>query len=268
MRYFDLAGRAIQTIAAALMLGLLGSAAVRAETPVPPCDVALDTARLEDPLARSLQKLNAGQPLVIVAIGSSSTAGAGASSPAASYPSRLEAELRAQYPKSSITVLNRGVNGEETAEMLKRFDSAVIANKPDLVLWQVGTNAVLRDQKISDNGASIREGLAKIRSIGADVVLIDPQYVPKVLAKPEVENMVAMIAATAKQENVDLFRRFEVMKRWSLVDHQSFDTFVSADGLHLNDWGYACMAKGLSLAIVDALRRPVQSATAMPHLLP
>jgi acyl-CoA thioesterase I len=43
---------------------------------------------------------------------------------------------------------------------------------------------------------------------------------------------------------------------------------VSADGLHLNDWSYACMAKGLSAAISEAAKRPVMSATAAPHLVP
>jgi hypothetical protein len=32
----------------------------------------------------------------------------------ASYPSRLEVELKASFPKQAITVLNRGVNGEES----------------------------------------------------------------------------------------------------------------------------------------------------------
>ena len=65
--------------------------------------------------------------------------------------------------------------------MLQRFDSAVIAAKPDLVLWQLGTNSVIRDHKLGDNGDLIRSGLAKIWTTGADVVLIDPQFAPKVM---------------------------------------------------------------------------------------
>ena len=233
-----------------------------AETPTPPCDAPLDLVRLTHPLARVSQKLVTQQPIVIVAIGSSSTWGAGASSPAANYPNRLEAELKAHFPNQSITVFNRGVGGEEVADMLKRFDTAVIAAKPDLVLWQLGTNSVIRDHKLTDHGAAIRDGLNKIRAIGADIVLIDPQFAPKVIAKPEAERMVELIAATAKLEDVDLFRRFDVMKRWREVDHMAFETFVSPDGLHMNDWSYACMAKGLGMAIAEAAQRPVMSATA------
>jgi lysophospholipase L1-like esterase len=165
-------------------------------------------------------------------------------------------------------MLNRGVGGEEVADMLGRFDTAVVAAKPDLVLWQLGTNSVIRGHRLAGHGALIRAGLAKIRATGADIVLIDPQFAPKVIVKPEAENMVALISATAKRENVDLFRRFEVMRHWREVDHLGFETFVSPDGLHMNDWSYACMAKGLGNAIAEAVHRPVMSATAAPQILP
>ena len=219
-------------------------------------------------MSRVAHKLLTKEPITIVAIGSSSTAGAGASSPAASYPSRLAIELKERFPNQPIIMINRGANGEEIGDMIKRFDSAVAADKPDLVLWQLGTNSVIRDHMFTDHGAAIRVGLDKIRAIGADVVLIDPQFAPKVIVKSEAEHMVELIATIAKLEDIDLFRRFDVMKRWHLVDNMAFETFVSADGLHLNDWSYACMAKGLGIAIAEAAQRPVMSATALSHLVP
>ena len=197
----------------------------------------------------------------IVAIGSSSTAGAGASSPAASYPSRLEAELTQHFLWHDITVLNRGVNGEEAPDMLARFDTSVIAEKPDLVIWQTGTNSVLRDRPLDPKATVLHEGLARLKAIRADVILVDPQYAPKVIAKPEAEGMVAQIAATAKEQSVDLFRRFALMKRWHQTDHMPFDAFVSPDGLHMNDWSYGCLAKWLGTAIVEAATRPTATAS-------
>lgn len=254
--------------AAALFAGLALALPVRAETSAPACDAPLDLIRLANPLSHVAKKISAGESITIVAIGSSSTAGAGASSSAATYPSRLAVELHTHFPKLSVTVLNRGVGGEEVPDMLRRFDSAVIAAKPDLVLWQLGTNSVIRGHKLTDHGTLIRSGLAKIRAVGADVVLIDPQYAPKVISKPDAERMVALISATAKRENVDLFRRFDVMRHWYDADHRSFDTFVSSDGLHMNDWSYACMAKGLSNAIAEAAQRPIMSATVSAHRVP
>jgi len=253
---------------AALVVGLALPLSALAETAAPPCNAPLDLVRMANPLSRVAQKLASNEPITIVAIGSSSTAGAGASTPAANYPNRLAVELKQHFPKSSIAVINRGANGEEIADMIKRFDAAVVAAKPDLVLWQLGTNSIIRDHMSTDHGVLIRAGLKKIRATGADVVLIDPQFAPKVTAKPEAAHMVELIAATAKQEDVDLFRRFDVMKHWVEVDHIALETFVAADGLHLNDWSYACMAKGLGLAIAEAAQRPVMSASSSSSLSP
>ncbi|MGA7163384.1 MAG: GDSL-type esterase/lipase family protein [Pseudolabrys sp.] len=258
--------RASAILAATLFAGLAFALPARADTSA--CATPLDLIRLANPLPHLAQKIAAGDAITIVAIGSSSTSGAGASSPAANYPSRLSVELQQHFPKSSFTMHNRGVNGEEIGDMLARFDSSVIAAKPDLVLWQLGTNAVIRGHQLGDHGLLIREGLAKIHAIGADVVLIDPQFAPKVIAKPDAESMVALISATAKQADVDLFRRFELMHHWRDVGHLAFETFVSPDGLHMNDWSYACMAKGLGNAIAEAAQRPVLSATALSHVMP
>ncbi len=259
MKNYQLNFRAAKTVAAAaLVVALAWPPTARAAAPG--CDAPLDLVRFANPLMRVAQKLESGDPIIIVAIGSSSTAGHGASSPAANYPSRLQVELKLRFPGHPITVVNRGIGGEEIGKMLKRFDKAVIAAKPDLVLWQLGTNSVIRNHPLLDHGAAIRAGVNKIRATGADVVLIDPQFAPKVIVKPDVAHMVETIALTAKQEDVDLFPRYAMMQRWHDVDHLSFKEFVSADGLHMNDWSYACLAKGLGLAIAEAAARPVVSA--------
>lgn len=258
----------MKSVAAALFGALALPLAGHAQT-APNCEVPLDVVRLALPLPHVAAKIASGGPIKIVAIGSSSTAGAGASTPTLNYPSQLQAELRKHFPRQDITVLNRGVNGEEAKDMLLRFDTAVIPERPDLVLWQLGTNSVIRDHPLLDHGAQIRDGVEQMRRIGADVILIDPQYAPKVLAKGEAEHMVELIAVTAKVENVDLFRRWDLMRRWRDVDQMAFETFVSPDGLHMNDWSYGCIAKSMAAAIIEAASRPVASASAsMPPILP
>jgi len=224
------------------------------------CKALSQFVRLDQPLRHTARRLAANEPLTIVAIGSSSTRGAGASSPAASYPSRLAAELTKRFRRDDITVLNRGVNGEEIAQMLARFPADVIAAHPDLVLWQVGTNTVLRDHELRPDATLLRDGIKQIKDAGADVVLIDMQFAPRVIAKSETPDMEDEIVRAAKQGSVDLFNRFAVMREWHDVEHMPFEAFVAADGLHMNDWGYACVAKLLAAAITDAATRPVTSA--------
>jgi acyl-CoA thioesterase I len=226
-----------------------------APTKPAPCNAPADLTRFIHPLPRVAQRLAAAQPVTIVAIGSSSTAGAGASNPANCYPSRLAVELQQRFPASDIKVINRGVNGEEVQDMLARLEEQVLAEKPDLVLWQVGTNALLRSRSLESAASQINQGVKRMKMAGVDVVLIDPQFAPKVLTKADHEEMVNLIAMTAKQENVDLFPRFAVMRHWRQVEGLAFNVFLSADELHMNDWSYACLAKVLAVAIAEATAR-------------
>lgn len=245
----------------ALAVALSGTAisAVRADT-TQACNVSADVTRLPRPLTQVAKNLAAGEPITIVALGSSSTAGAGASSPSMSYPSRLQVELERRFPGQPFRVINSGANGEEAPDMLARFEQSVAAEKPDLIIWQVGTNSVLRDRALPSK--LLHDGLERMKAIGADVILIDPQFAPKVLAKAEAEGMVQLIASTAKQENVHLFQRFALMRKWYQTENIPFETFVSSDGLHMNDWSYGCLAKVLGATIAEAATRSVATVSA------
>ncbi|UGV24790.1 SGNH/GDSL hydrolase family protein [Rhodopseudomonas boonkerdii] len=199
-------------------------------------------------------KLAAHQPVTIIAFGSSSTQGWGSSAPEFTYPNRLAAQLHRAYPGANITVLNRGVGGEDAPEMMKRLQTQVIDVKPDLVIWQVGTNAVLRNLDPAETGKMIEDGVGRIQAAGSDVVLIDPQYSPATTSKPEgTSKMLSLMHKVAELRKVGIFPRFEVMKEWHEGQRMAFDSFVIADGLHMNDWGYACFAQLLGDNIIKSV---------------
>jgi hypothetical protein len=247
----------------ALLIAVIATAAVspmnaQSAAPTLACVAPPGIARFDIPLKRVAERISAHQPLTIVAIGSSSTFGAGASSPAMSYPSRLAIELRALLPRTSITVINRGVNGDTTQEMLARFDRDVFTAHPDLVLWQVGSNAVLLGEPLAPTGLLIDEGLRRLKVAGSDVVLIDPQYAPKVIAKHDerdVHLMVALISTASRDMHINLFQRFALMRYWRLTKGLPFSVFLSKDELHMNDWSYGCIAKLLASAVAEAATR-------------
>ena len=143
-----------------------------------PCLPPKGVSRSMGSLPHVAAKLAANKPVVIVAFGSSSTQGYGATSPEFNYPNRLAAQLHRKYPAAAITVLNRGKGGEDAPEMMKRLRSEVIDAKPDMVIWQVGTNAVLRNLDPSSTAKLVEAGAAAIQASGADLVLVDPQYRP------------------------------------------------------------------------------------------
>lgn len=219
-----------------------------------PCRTPKGGMKAMGALPHVASKLVAGKPVVIVAFGSSSTEGYGSTAPEFTYPNRLAAQLHRAYPSANITVLNRGRGGEDAPEMMARLQSEVINSKPDLVIWQVGTNAVLRNLDPGETSKMVEDGVARIQAAGADLVLVDPQYSPLVNTRPEgTSKMVSLLHKVAELRKVGIFPRFEVMKEWHEGQQMAFDSFVIADGLHMNDWGYACFAQLLGDNIIKSV---------------
>jgi lysophospholipase L1-like esterase len=219
-----------------------------------PCLPPKGGSRPMGSLPHVAKKLAAGQPVVIVAFGSSSTAGYGSSAPEFTYPNRLAAQLRRQYPTADISVINAGRGGEDAPEMMTRLQTSVIDAHPDLVIWQVGTNAVLRNLDPTETANMVEDGVARIQAAGADLVLVDPQYSPRVTEHAESANqMVKLLGKVAELRHVGIFPRFEVMRDWHEKQALPIDSFVIADGLHMNDWGYACFAQLLGDDIIKSV---------------
>ncbi|HYU12764.1 MAG TPA: SGNH/GDSL hydrolase family protein [Stellaceae bacterium] len=234
-------------LAAAIALGAGGAAADEAKPArcaAPPALTAIGPT-----LGHAASRIEHGAPVTIVAVGSSSTQGVGASAPALSYPSRLEGELRNRVPGVDIRVVNRGKGGEDAAEELARLKRDVIAENPDLVIWQVGTNGVLRRDDIEIDEVLLRRGVAQLQQSGTDVVLMDMQYAPRVVERPAYAAMQQLIAEIAHHTHVGLFRRFALMQYWQAKHRPDAPPMIGADGLHMTDAGYGCLATELAEAL-------------------
>jgi GDSL-like lipase/acylhydrolase family protein len=232
------------------------------DTP-PNGDIPVELIGFKYPLPHLTQALQGSGPVRIVAMGSSSTSGRADVVP---YPHRLEMYLRAQYqqrfPNVRIDVLNRGKGGEEADAELLRFDTDIFAEKPSLVIWQVGTNAVFHKKDkpydLDEVAAKVAVGLERLRGQPMDVVLMDPQYVTAMLLDERAEDserMVALIAAAAKKANVNLFRRWALMRHWHVQNSIGFDQMLDPtdipDKLHQSDWS----TQRISVALCDAITK-------------
>jgi len=244
---------AMRRFAAALAGVLASLGPALAEQPetvgVPSCAVSPALSGIGVALDRSVGRIDQGGPLIIVAMGSSSTLGVGASAPSMSYPSRLEGELRDRFPGLEIRVLNRGIGGQDVGEELNRLDRDVVAEHPDLVIWQVGTNAVLRRDDLAADEQLIRRGVSSMKEDGIDIVLMDLQYARRVLARPAWGEMERVIGEIAYSNHVGLFRRFEIMQEWDHTQQLAPAAMIGPDGLHMTDASYGCLASQLGEAL-------------------
>jgi lysophospholipase L1-like esterase len=203
--------------------------------------------------------LAAGQPITIVAFGSSSTEGSGATTPAHAYPARLQALLRAAWPNVPVTVLNRGKGGQTTDAMLGRLDTDVLAAHPTLVIWQDGANAALRGMEPERFGALLSEGVRRIVASGADLVLMDNQVAPRLEQTAHHATFIAMVAQEAAARRLPFFSRSALMREWHAADPTAND-MIGADGLHHTDRGYECLAEALGRAILAPVSPAIMTA--------
>lgn len=243
-----------------LFLGLaalcVATAPARAAEPPPPAVCAATAhAALHAPLPRVAAAIAEGRPPRIVALGSSSTSGAGASAPARAYPARLAAHLDALLPGVRAVVVNKGVGGETDDQMVARIARDVVAERPDLVIWQVGANTVLRRGDTAAAEAWIRRGVERLRETGADIVLMDIQYARNTLANPEgAADMLRRTERVAAEERLGLFHRYRVMQDAVETRRMTLADLIGPDGTHQTDAGYDCVAVALAHGIRDALQ--------------
>ena len=203
----------------------------------------------------------------VLAIGSSSTVGVGASRPSNSYIARLETDLEKNFVGIDFEIAGRGMSGEVAEGQSARMKDTVAETKPDLVLWQVGTNDALRHVDIASFKQCLRRTLNWLAENKFDVVLVDPQYSDKLAKDSYYELIVNAVAEVAREQRVLLVDRFEAMRELS---RQRGDTFyLTADDLHLNDNGHRCMAEQLARSIVTGvLMAEADVANTQPVLAP
>ncbi|WP_046866406.1 SGNH/GDSL hydrolase family protein [Microvirga massiliensis] len=206
-------------------------------------------------LKRTKAALKAGRTVRVLAFGSSSTAGVGASSALATYPVRLEGELEKLFAGIDFEVTNLGLSGELAAATADRIRARVSQSAPDLVIWQVGTNDALANVSAESFARTLENTLKWLKENRVDTVLVDPQYTSR-LGESEVYNdFIDIIDEIAQLNRVPLVRRFEAMQFLAHQQAGAERLYLAGDHFHLNDLGYRCMAEQAARAITLSLLR-------------
>ncbi len=217
------------------------------------------------PLRTLSRAVRESRPVKVLAIGSSSTVGIGASSPSATYVAKLETTLEGTFKGLDFDVIGRGLSGEEAQGAADRMKKEVEQTTPDLVVWQVGTNDAIRHVSIDRFRECLRNTLAWLKEHRVDVVLIDPQYGETLTKDAYYEQVVGVIAEVAREARVLLVDRFEAMRELHRVHGDRF--YLTSDNLHMNDTGHRCMAEQLARSIVGGLLM-ADAETAQPVFYP
>jgi len=238
--------------------GLLPSAATAQEL-VPmekvPCTAPNALVAFNSPLTGLAEFIQHNRVIRVIAIGSSSTEGQGASNKQAAYPERFDREMDRLFPGKDFQVINLGKGGELADHMLARLQRDVIPQRPALVLWQTGVNDVISGVDLKSFQVTLEAGIASMKAAGIEVVLIDPQFYPRSTTVPHYEKYVSTMHAIAEAHRIPVFRRYAIMKHLITSGQHTIEKFLWRDKFHLNDISYGCLAELMAVAVKDRLQR-------------
>jgi len=122
--------------------------------------------------------------------------------------------------------------------------------KPTLVIWQTGTVDALRSIDPDDFRNALGEGIAALKANGADVVLMNPQYNPRMETVISLTTYLDNIRVAAQERDVPLFDRFGIMRQWS--DAGDFDFSVTTRSQTLARSVHDCIGRALADFVVEA----------------
>jgi acyl-CoA thioesterase I len=220
----------------------------------PHCSVPEELLQVDDKLPHMAERLQAKQPVRIVAIGGASTTGVAAGSSDLAYPHRLQEILARWYPSSSITVVNRGVPRQTARQMLERFPTDVIPEDPVLVVWETGTTDAVRGVGVDDFTATLQAGIDDLKARGIDILLVDMQFSHSTTTIIDFERYLNALHRVGDVNDVIVFPRFEMMRYWSEQNVFDFDGVAKEERAALAARVYECIAGKLAETIRLALR--------------
>ncbi len=210
---------------------------------VPAADIAAPAS-----LPNAAAALRTRNTVRILAIGSSSTSGVGASSDSKTYPSQLEPILEGALKGIDVVITNRGVSGEVAEITADRIKSEVVLEKPDLVLWQLGTNDALSRIATRDFEDTVRATIRWLKENQIDVVLVGLQYSPRFSGDANYSAIRDSLKRLAAEEQILYVRRYDAMR--FIAQTRANLQLMSRDNFHLNDLGYQCMAEHIAHAVI------------------
>ncbi len=204
--------------------------------------VRLSTALVAFCLTFMASAIAQAAPIKIMAFGDSLFAGYGLSLDSDNIPSQLERLLKADG--HDVKLINAAVSGDTTTDGLARLDWS-LADKPDLILLELGANDALRGQDPEKTRANLDQILARLKAAKIPVLLCG-MIAPRNLG-PDYDAKFDPIFA-------DLAKKYDVPLYPFILNGVALNPALNqGDGMHPNKDGAAIVSKLLAPAVEKAL---------------
>lgn len=204
-------------------------------------------------VARTVSALRDGRSVRIVALGSSSTSGYGLDDWGLAYPYRLAEQLQRVFPRSGVTVVNAGHAGHTASQLDERLDRDVLAQAPDLVVLQTGTNDAVQQLPLEMVRAATVRTVRRLQARGIDVVLLDPQQMPGRGLTDDYRRYVTLLDDVAEATGISVVGRYRWMGAVLGAGELGWRDLLVGDDVHHTRRGHECMAHLITTGLTASL---------------
>jgi lysophospholipase L1-like esterase len=198
-------------------------------------------------------KIDRRETITIVVIGSSSTEGSDLANRRDAYPHKMAERLSLALGEGRVRLVNRGRGGETIPDTVARFERDVIAEKPDLLIWQLGANDIVRRADPIAAAAAVDAGFGLLKTSGAPVLMMDSQLAPSVTASPTLKPMREKLEKAASRHQALLWSRFDLMRDLIAKGLASERDLTKPDNLHMTEAMHACTGALLAETLLDVV---------------
>jgi hypothetical protein len=241
----------MKTLIAVLSAVVLCTAGASAQAPAPDlCPVPGYLLFGDSLLQRVATAVSKNKTLKIAVLGTASSSLPGSDGTNLAYPARLEAALKRRLPKVDTKVVTLTKPRQTAAEMAENIEKLLVDEKPNLVIWQTGTVEAMRGLDPEDFRSSLADGVETLQNGGADVVLMNMQY------SPRIESMIALghysdyMRWVAREREVPMFDRVAIMRHWN--DTGAIDLYAATKDVGMAKRVHDCIGRALGSLIIDA----------------
>ncbi len=191
--------------------------------------------------------------LTILAFGGAATLGGAAQGMEYTYPLRLKARLSDALPGVTVNVVVRAVARQSDADLDLKLNADLAATKPALVIWGPGASAAGRGDDLETFIGGVTRAVDKIKSTGADLILMTLQYAPSVARVINLPPYRSAVLQAGEMAGVPVLDRYELMRFWSDTDFLDLDATADQTRVQVARKLYDCMAEILGNAIVETV---------------
>jgi hypothetical protein len=220
------------------------------------CPVPERFYKFEPPLTKTAKALVSRREVVIAALGGASTMGVAAGGLEHAWPARLASALAERFPSKRTQVINLAVGRQTAKRGAERLDRDVLSLKPTLVIWETGTMEAVRGTEVDEFRETMQKGIDKLRTAGAEVVLMNMQFSRATDAVIHFEPYLVTMRELADVNDVPLFRRRGIMRHWAESGTLDLRAGDGEKGRELAAKLYSCIGR----AMADFVTRGVPAA--------